>query len=371
MSIFTAINIASFLMACAGYILSISLALFLAQVKESGPLIVGLAGFAGNLAYTVVTFLLAWRSIRKRNPVFIYATAGIGVLYMLMFFSPIPVIFLLLLITGALYAFFWPSMQESFSGSVDELKIGIFNLFWSAGVICGAFSAGFLYVISPLVPSLIILLLALPAFFLLISRKKELLLMKIYAEVDVNREVPMPGIIKEVRLLNFLHFFAVSTVLYLYPKLGLERHFSPQFIGSIAGILLISRFITFSLLIDKTILLHRAIFGVSCTLFFIGCSLAGLATNQYAIIAGVVILGVAGAFSYHNSLLMHIKYNLKAEIHESLIGAGLFTGALTAGFLGQVFNLPVAFVTIGGGIFLAGLWHSRMFLSGRQRDGGL
>jgi len=61
---------------------------------------------------------------------------------------------------------------------------------------------------------------------------------------------------------------------------------------------------------------------------------------------------------------MHIKYNLKTEIHECVIGAGLFAGSLVAGLLGQILNLPVAYTIIGTFTLLVGLLYSRHYLFG-------
>ncbi len=362
---FTSIYLASFLVACMGNLLGISLALYLVQVKQSGPLIIGLAGFAGNFAATITTFLLARYSVKKRELVFFYAPLSIGILYFLVPFSPIPLIFFFLLSGGILYGFFWPSIQKCFAGAGDELRIGVFNLSWSAGVILGSFAAGTIFSFNPGYPFIVSLLLALCAFFAMASQRKTIFSSKNNnANIPAgNMETPSSATVKEIRLLNFLHFFTSSSIYFLYPKLGLTRGFSPQFIGSVAGIMLVSRFAAFFLLMDKPLLLHPARFAISCTAFFISCCLVGLGNTPHIIIIGVVILGAAGAFSYHNSLQIHLKYGLKTEIHEGIIGAGTFAGALAAGLIGQILDLPSAYVIIGVGMLIAGLWHSRRYLS--------
>lgn len=360
---FTAIYLASFLMGWMEVHVSISLSLFLAQVKQSSPFIIGLAGFIGNSTYTLTTFILVRYSFKQKILFFVLVPAALAIFYLLMPFSPIPVIFSFLLFGGIFLAFFWPSVQMCFARSDDELKIGVFTLSWSAGVILGAFSAGFIFAFNPIVSFFIASFIALLSFLLLLFHRNKLTFVRASTEIveeklTLNRET-----VFEIRLLNFLHFFTSSSIFFLYPKLGLIRGFSPQFIASIIGIMLISRFLTFFILMDKPIILHPAVFIISCLFFFISCCLVGLGISPYVVVAGVVILGFAGAFSYHNSLLMHIKYHLKTETHESISSAGGFLGALTAGILGQIFNLPVAYVVIGTGIFLVGLWHSRSYLS--------
>lgn len=355
---FREIYLTSFLVACTGNLLSISLALFLAHVKQSGPLILGLVGFTTNLASTITTFLLAGHPVQKRNLIFFYAPVGIGILYFLVPFIPVPAIFICLLITGMFYGFFWPSIQRCFANTDDELRIGVFNLSWSAGVIVGSFAAGIIFAINPRYPFFIGLALALCATTAILSKKKSLACMNTGPLTVEKKQVLPAEKIREVRLLLFLHFIATSMVFFLYPKLGLTRGFSPQFIGSVAGLLLMSRFIGFSLLMDKPVLLHPAGFLVSCIMFFASCCLVGFGNTPYIVILGVLIMGLAGAFTYHNSLQMHLKCGLKTEIHEGIVGAGTFLGALVGGVLGQIFGLPTAYLLIGIGIFLSGLWHN-------------
>ncbi|HPP30056.1 MAG TPA: MFS transporter [bacterium] len=360
---FQAIYTASFLMAWGGNLLGISLSLFLAQIKQSGPFIIGLAGFTGNFIYTIVTFLLS-RHHLKNNTIFIYTTIAIGISYFLILFSPVPIIFVILLLGGIFYAVFWPSIQSCFVATNDDLKIGIYNLFWSAGVILGTFSSGFIYSFSPYAPFFVTLSLSIIAFCVLISKKNHLSALNAVPLQDKNKEQISPVLVKEIRMLNFLHFFAWSAIFYLYPKLGLLRKFSPQFIGTVIGTLLISRFVTFFLLMDKPLILHPARFIISCLFFFISCLLIGLGSHTFIILTAAIVMGITGAFSYHNSLLMHIKYNLKTEIHECVIGAGLFAGSLVAGLLGQILNLPVAYTIIGTFILLVGLVYSRHYIFG-------
>ncbi len=357
------IYLVAFLMACGVNALNISMAMFLADVKASGPLIIGLAGFIGNLAVSATAFSLARHPVKNRKNIFIYVPAGAAILYLLLLFSSIPLIFSFLFLAGILYAFFWPSLQSCFGNAKDNFSIGIYNISWSGGVICGALLSGVLYAVNPKAPFILALVLALSAFLILISRKRQLLALKENPpELEKARGTFSPKIVHEIRFLSFMHFFAVSSIFYLYPKMGLNLGFSPQFIGASLAILLVCRFVSFSLLIDKPLLLHPARFIISCTLFFISCFLTGIAGHQHTIIIAVAILGITGAFSYHNSLLLHIKHGFKTEIHEGIIGAGACAGALSAGLLGEIFNLSAAFIIIGAVILVSGMWQSRGYL---------
>ncbi|MGI6596095.1 MAG: MFS transporter [Elusimicrobia bacterium] len=360
---FQAIYSASFLVAFSGYLLGISLSLFLVQVKQSGPLIVGLAGFAGNFIYTATTLLLARYSAKKINILFVYSPLIMGIAYFLIFFAPIPLIILLLMLGGVASSFFWPSLQKCLSGA-DKLQVGIYNLFWSGGVIVGSISAGFVYSLSPLLPFLMILFIYLATFVTLVSRKNKVLALNDIT-YSAQRQVEMlpSKMVSDIRILNFIHFFAISAVFYLYPQLGLSRGFSPQVIGGIIGMLFISRFITFFLLVDKSLILYPFRFVISCALFCLGCLMLGRGTSHGIVFTGVIIMGSTGAISHHNSLLIHLNYNLKTEMHEGINSAGLFCGSLIAGILGQVLNLPSAYTIIGLLILIVGLIHSRKTLS--------
>ncbi|MCM8760145.1 MAG: hypothetical protein NC832_00265 [Candidatus Omnitrophica bacterium] len=359
---FQTIYTASFLMAFSGFLVSTSTSFFLAQIKHSGALIIGLAGFTATFTHSIITFVLSRYSKDKPNVFFIYAPLVMGIVYCLISFSTVPLIFLLLIVGGSCNALFWPSSQKCLSGA-DDFEIGIYNLSWGSGGIAGTFLSGFIYSLSPSLPFFTVLFIYTIVFILLISQKGKLL------GVD-NKPLPARQIEKalsletanDIRILNFIHFFASGAVFYLYPKLGLLRGFTPQIIGSMIGILFISRLITFLLLMDKPLILHPAKFVIGTTFFGISCILVGYGKNPFIIVLGVIILGSTGALAYHNSLLMHIKYNLKTEIHECIIGAGVFSGSLVAGCLGQIFNLPVAYLIIGTSILLSGLLCGREYL---------
>ncbi|MCX8082665.1 MAG: MFS transporter [bacterium] len=356
---FQAIYIASFLMTCSGNLLTIALTLFLSKEKNCGPLIIGLVGFTINFIYTISTLLLARYPLK--NKIFIYAPLIIGINYFLLFFSPLPLIFIFLFIGGTFLGLFWPSVQRCFADTKDDIKIGIFNLSWSAGVICGTFLSGFIYGLNPHLPAFIIILLEILAFFILIKNRSTLSFHTINSPSSKITEVQVLPIkiIKKVRLVHFLHFFASGAVFFLYPKLGLMKGFNPQFIGITIGMLFVSRFITFSLLMDKSLILYPANYILVCIFLFISCITIGLSNHPFIILSSVIIMGIAGAFSYHNSLHMHIKYNLKTEIHEGIIGAGAFVGSITAGLLGEFINLPMAYVIIGSLILITGLYIHR------------
>ncbi len=352
---FTSIYISAFLMDFINSLVSISLSIFLAEIKKSSPMIIGLTGFMSGVSYTATTFLKARFFANRKTLWFIYTPIIAGLIYFSLFFISVPLILVMLLFAGFFYGIFWPSIQYCFSSESAQKKIGIFNLCWSGGVILGSFMAGYIYAFNAQAPFTVALILGLIATVSLYINKTNIMYLNHFpTNTNVKIKAPILDII-EIRLLSFFHLMAVGAIMFLFPKLGIERSFSPQLIGIMFGMLLLFRFLTFILLTGKHILLHRYTFLLSCFFFAIGCCLTGLSHYPFGILAGMILIGITGAFSYHNSLTLHIKYGLPTEIHEGIIGAGLFFGPLLAGFLGYIFNIPTAFLTIGIFIFLTAL----------------
>jgi len=355
---FNSIYIAAFLMDFINSSVSIALSLFLADIKGSSSLVIGLAGFAAGFSYTATTFLKARFFSGIKTSWFVYTPAIAGIIYLSLYFIPVSLILMFLLFAGFFFGIFWPSIQYCFSGEGGQKRIGIFNLCWSGGIICGSFMAGHLYAFSPLAPFTTALVLGAIATAALSVKKRGIIHLNSILRQNGPSTNASSRDIFEIRLLSFFHFTAVGAIMFLFPKLGLERSFSPQLIGIMFGILLLFRFLTFILTRKQGMLIGRYTLISSCMLFSLGCSLTGLSPYPSVILSGMIIIGVTGAFSYHNSLLLHIKYNLPTEIHEGIIGAGLFLGPLLAGFFGYILDIQTAFLIIGIMIFASGLVYS-------------
>ena len=364
---FTSIYLSAFLMDFMNSCVSIALALFLADMKGSSSMTIGLAGFVAGFSYTATTFLKARFFSGANRSWFIYTPGIAGLIYFSFFFVPVPVILVFLLLAGLFYGIYWPTVQYFFSGEEGMKRLGVFNLCWSGGIICGSFMAGHLYAYDPLAPFAAALAMGLAAMAGLYMVKERPLSDSSSPAESRDRGNAALSEIGEVRILSFLHMTSVGAIMFLFPKLGLERGFSPQMIGIMFATLLLFRFLTFVLLRGKGIILRNHTFIISCLLFSLGSFFTGKGSHPSIIFASMIVIGVTGAFSYHNSLILHLKHNLPTEIHEGIIGGGLFLGPLIAGFFGHIAGIQAAFQILGLIIIVAGIFFSfaRPLIRGR------
>lgn len=353
------IYIGSFFIAFINYTVNISIPIYLTEKFYASPLQLGIAGFTMSFAYTLTVFIFSKFHSSRKFPWFIYACSCIGILYLLLtFYSSLFPFFLILLLLGFSYGRFWPSLQSYFSSSREGSSISTFNLSWSAGVIFGALFAGNIYSIHANLPFFLSGALALLTFILFFSYKKDIINHFHFTFSQKNHEKAVDSVeIKKVRLLNFLNFFVVGAIVFLFPRLALDLNFSIPLIGRIIAILLICRFATFFLLKKSSLLKNPAI--ISCFALFVSCVLIGIGKTPYVHLISMILIGVFSTFSYHNSILLHLRANFPMEIHEGVIGAGLFSGPLIAGIIGQLLNLQWAFIIIGIGILIVGIFESR------------
>ena len=361
MHFFSSAYTASFVMSFMNCLVSVALSMFLAQVKGSSPFVIGLAGFSGNFIYTITAVLQSRMTKRKRIILFISAPLAACACYVGLAFVLLPALFALLLAAGFFYAIFWPSMQYFFTGTEGEKRTGFFNLSWSSGLIFGAFFAGSIYSLDYRAPFLLSVPLGIFAFIILFSRKEKICSIDMPSKSgSIMGKTPaaLHPLVQRVRLLNFIHFMTAGSVMFLFPKLGLSRGFSPLLVGNILAILLFFRLAVFYMLRNKPVIVNRWGFLASCALFCASCFMIGLGKGPLQVVGGTAILGITGALAYHNSMLLHSKYRLPMEIHESLVGGGNFTGPLIVGLLGQAFSLPASFVTVGIGILATGILFS-------------
>jgi len=355
------IYIGSFFIASINYAVNISLPIYLTEKFYASTLQLGIAGFTGNFAYTLTVFIFSKFHSFRKFPWFIYACFGIGILYLLLtFYNSLFPLFFTLLLLGFFYGRFWPSLQSYFSSSREGSSISTFNLSWSAGVIAGALFAGNIYSRHANLPFFLSGALALIVFILFFSQKKGIVSHFHFTLAQKNPEKVVDSAeVKNVRFLNFLNFFVVGAVVFLFPRLALDLNFSLPLIGRIIATILICRFITFLLLKKFSLFRNPAIFLISCFALFVSCVLIGIGKTPYVHLIGMVLIGIFSTFAYHNSILLHLRANFPMEIHEGVLGAGLFSGPLIVGIIGHLLNLQWAFIIVGTGILIVGIFGSR------------
>ncbi len=355
------IYLGTFLIATANYIVNISLPIYLSEWLGADPLRIGIAGFAGSFSYTLTTLSFSRLKRFQKFPWFIYSSFGIGMVYLLLPFFNYEVIFLLLLCIGFFYARFWPSIQNYFrKDEKKEFSVSMYNLAWSGGVIIGPLLSGRIYSFNSILPFITSGILGISIFFpFFFTRKGIISTFNSDFSVERHKKTFPLNFVKRVRFLNYFNFFTIGAITFLFPKFLLTLKVSPSLIGTLISILFISRFISFYILRKKKIFTSKVFFSLSYFLLFFSLLLIGVGKNPLNFVFSMVVLGILNALSYHTGLLVHLEGGYPTEINEGIIGAGLFSGPLIVGILGNLFNLRVAFILVGLGILTVGLWNEK------------
>lgn len=159
-------------------------------------------------------------------------------------------------------------------------------------------------------------------------------------------------VVFDVRIANFLSFFVIGALSTLFPRYGLELKMNPPVISSILTSVIIFRFVFFYLIRKKGLLHSDRVLLNFALVIFISLIFISLTKNYFIYLICFAVLGGLSAVVYHNSLIVHLKGGYPTEIHEGIIGAGLFTGPLFGGIIGQLFNLKIAFISAGFIVFV-------------------
>ncbi|MFN4227115.1 MAG: hypothetical protein ACK4F0_03115, partial [Candidatus Ratteibacteria bacterium] len=106
----------SFFISSAGYIVTLSIPLFLIFKFNASPFILGIAGFFGNFSYTIFTYIFHKLRWKLHFPWFIFSSLLISINYFFFQFCPhYKYLFILFFLNGIFYSRFWPSVQYLFS----------------------------------------------------------------------------------------------------------------------------------------------------------------------------------------------------------------------------------------------------------------
>lgn len=336
----------SFLLSSSNYVVNLSIPLYLISKFSASPLILGLAGFFGNFAYTTFTFLFYRFRWGIHFPWFIISSILISGVYLLLpFVHNYFFFFFLIFLNGIFYSRFWPSIQYFFAEEVEN--VNKYNLSWSFGVIFGTFISGYLFKIKEIMPFLTGSFFAFFGFLLgRINFKKFLEIYKNLPEkFTINNEIDRET--EKIFVLNFINFFAIGGILFLYPKLAKTIGFSSALISNILSSLFIVRFFMFYIFSRVNVRVNQNILFFSYFLIFLSYFLTGIFKNPLFHAIFISILGITSAFSYKTTLFTVIKRGYSTEMNESIIGVGLFTGPLITGFLSQIFGIFNGFIISG------------------------
>ncbi|HOK57316.1 MAG TPA: hypothetical protein PKV21_06155 [bacterium] len=336
----------SFLISSAGYVINLSIPLYLISKFSASPFILGIAGFFGNFAYTTFTYIFHKFRWRLHFPWFIISSLFISLNYFFLPFCPhYKYMFILFFINGIFYSRFWPSIQYIFSQ--NSIHIDRYNISWSSGVIFGIFISGYLFKVKDTLPFWMGCFFAFIGFLSgFINFKKFKLFYRDLPEKFYERK-PLDKETKKVMLLNFSSFFAIGGFLFVFPKLANNIGYSSNLISNIITFLFLIRtsmFYVFSKIKIRTtdkILFFNYLF---ICLSLIG---AGISKNFPLHLIFISLLGFCSAYSYRLGLFTVIEKGFSTELNESIIGIGLFTGPLIVGILSQIFGIFNGFIFSG------------------------
>jgi len=346
MMIYYLLIFSAFIVATGNYIVNISVPIFLTENLNATRFEIGIAGFVGNSGYTIMTLFLSHLLFKnKKLFLLVYSPILIGISYLILPHLSIYHIFSLMFFIGLFYARFWPSLQTCFRNAPVRF-IGNFNLAWSFGVIIGSFISGYLYLNGKFLPFLISGILCILAGVLITYKKRNIYSLDIETKEKKEKNGKRFNI-KEIRYLNFINFFTFGVMLFIFPRYALELEYPPSSISQMISVILITRFIGFFILKKKSFINSKYILSASSFCLFLIYFLLGLFKTPPYFILSFTILGGLSALLYHNSLIAHLEGGYRTEIHEGIVGIGFLSGSLIAGFLSQILNFKIAFLSLG------------------------
>lgn len=342
----------SFFVEFSGILTSIALSFYLTEILKVNRMTIGFTGFIWSFSYTITTVISSKFPDYKKSISYVYTPFLAGITFFLIPFLPLYGVFLILFLTGIFYGRFWPSIQNYFQPYSHTNSVGFFNLSWSIGAISGTLLSGIFYSLYPKFPFFIassLCLFSTIGFFIFVknfhpdtgktsdgkkNRKEKI------ERFSMKR-------VRDVRISNFITFFIIGALSFLFPRYGLELSLSPSFISAMLTVVITVRTITFFLLLEKPVIFNSRFLLNICMINSICLFLIGLFNKPFVFTLSFLIMGFLGAITYHNSLLIHLKSRLPAEIHEAIIGAGLFTGPLIGGVIAQISSFKITFISLG------------------------
>lgn len=317
------------------------------------PFILGLIGSLNSLTYLIFSPLFGNFADRK-NPLyltvigcFLFAFSSL----FLIFFPSVPLILLLMGVVGFGTSMFWSPLEVWIARTAKDLKqaISYFNLSWSIGLSMGSLLSGFLFQRDWRLPLLLI------GFFCFL----------IMLFLSLCPKVPPPLHLREVEVrdsegrknpfiligwtANFVGWFSIGILRYLFPMLAVDLSISPSTLGLLTFVMSIFQAVS-SYGIGYMVRWHYNLgFLLFVQIFMVfGFLIIFLSSSTPLFFLAFIILGTCIGIAYFFSLF----YSLESEegkgqrsgIHESIVGAGGLFGPLLGGTVAQYSTIRMPFV---------------------------
>lgn len=346
--------------ACIGLALQ-----FLGISMGASPLVLGLFGTLGTLGYTVSCLFsgrISDRFGRKRS-----AFGGIAlcsVVWFLYPFAPNPYVILAMVPVGGLgLALFWPSVQawlvELTKGGRAALthNIGLFNLFWSSGVMLGPVLAGQTWAMGRTVPFFLSTgLIVLVMIALLLTPRGRQPAEDEYDRSKTSGHDVDPGMWTLFMRLAwyglFGNWFLGATMRTMFPKLASTIGIGEQTVGWIMTIYYLAVLITFAAawVTDRWQFRLSPLIAAE-VLAMVGMVGAGLTTSASLFAVSFAVGGVAGGLSYVSSLYYSVHGPTRSRgkrtgLHEAILGSGALFGSLVGGIVAEYIHLRAPYFTV-------------------------
>lgn len=332
---------------------------FLAIELGASPLVLGLIGTVGSLAYALSCTVSGAVSDRVgRKPLAITACLVSATVWLAMGRAPNPYYLVALApLSGAALAFFWPPAQawlgELSGASPQRLNhnLSLFNIAWTIGIMTGPWVAGQTWDYGHLLPFAIGTALGLLGAALLAGIPARAASGAPPPAVKVSAP---PRMVQLFLLLawvgNWASWYARGTVSTLYPKLGLDLAHSHALIGTLILVLGVAQLFAFALA-RFTVRWHYSL-GILMAAEVLG--LVGMAAGAWVrtplwFAVAFSAVGVCAGVTYVSSLTYALhgqagSRGKRSGLHEAVLGMGAVAGPLVGGVLGEVFGLRASFV---------------------------
>jgi MFS family permease len=338
---------------------------FLAISLGAPTLLLGLYGTVGATVYGLGCFFigqLSDRFSRRLSALFLCIGAAVWLCLGLQR-SPYLILALIPFSAGCL-SFFWPLVQAWIGDLVRDRRdltvvLGSFNVLWTAGLMVGPVMCGYLWGLSHFMPFAAMAaigwlvsasLMTVPT----VSESRESELAEDASRFDPRADLYLPL----AWLANFASWYAAGAARTLFPKLGNQLGFSEIVIGWVVFAMLAGQLLAFLGLRQATWWHFRRLplmIGLAIGAFGMTASVWAHTPLSFGIAFAWV--GAANGFTYVASLFYSLQapQHLRGKrtgIHETIIGAGLATGPLVGGLVGQAYGLRAIF-GVGAILFVA------------------
>jgi MFS family permease len=325
---------------------------FLGLELKASPFLLGLYGAVGASTYAALCLVAGRASDRLGRRIAAVALAVAGLVWLALGLQRSPYLLLVLLpFSSASVAFFWPPVQAWLGDLVPGQRalnavLGTFNVVWTAGLMLGPVACGYLWQGHHFAPFLAATavgwtcalgLLAMPAITLPTSARPTLP-DEGAADPRADRYLPLAW------LANFPTWYAAGAVRALFPKLSQVLGYQEVVTGWLVFAFYGGQLLCFVALRQTTAWHYRRLpLLVGLLAGGAGMLTVSLATGIPLLAGGLAVAGAALGFTYVASLFYSLQAPVsrrgwRTGIHETIVGAGIASGAAVSGLVAAHFG---------------------------------